>query len=227
MGQCVCEFGSQARIACGVAKLGRFAFEQHFGRSFSHDEDGCNLCRAPRDDQKPRGPAPAFARCKEATNDRSKNLEQVISSNFRNHCRHRKLTGPASGPRLKSAVARPLSAGRVTSAMVPPPMFKGMPPAQPERKRNTMNPAMLVLRPLPTMNAMNAMLAAWYMGSRPKNSPRGARNMGPRANPSRKIVTASELTVAESTAKSAMTPSIPGATIVVAMLLHRSPHVSR
>jgi len=51
--------------------------------------------------------------------------------------------------------------------------------------------------------------------------------MGPKAKPSRKMVTARELTPEELTLKSATTASILGATIVVAMFLQGSTHVSR
>lgn len=128
-------------------------------------------------------------------------------------------TGPANGPRLNNAVAKPLFAGRVTSAIVPPPIASGMPPAQPEMKRNTMNCVMSLLNALPIMKAMKTILATWYTGKRPYTSPMEERNKGPKAKPSKKMVTARELTAEELMLRSASTPSIPGATIVVAIFL--------
>ena len=69
------------------------------------------------------------------------------------------------------------------------------------------------------MKAMKIILAVWYTGKRPNTSPMEERNMGTKAKPSRKMVTARVLTIGEVTWKSASTPSRPGATIVVAIFL--------
>lgn len=72
------------------------------------------------------------------------------------------------------------------------------------------------------MKAMKIILAVWYTGKRPNTSPMEERNMGPKAKPCRKMVTARVLTAEDVTWKSASTPAIPGATIVVAIFLQES-----
>lgn len=209
------------RIARGNTKTGRFALEEDLRKCLAHYDKGGGFAGAAEDGQQPEGPAPALASCKEAADNRAEqlNTDQSPASKSRGGGQ---LTGPANGPKLNNAVAKPLFAGRVTSAIVPPPIASGMPPAQPEMKRKTMNCAMFLLNALPIMKAMKTILAAWYTGNRPYASPMEERNMGPKARPSGKMVMARELTAEELTLKSASTPSIPGAIIVVAIFLHKS-----
>ena len=122
----------------GNTKTGRFALKENLGRCLAHHDKSCGFDGAAKDGQQPEGPAPAVTSSKKATDNGAKHLHrhQFSVSNCEGKYQ---LTGPAKGPKLNNAVAKPLFAGRVTSAIVPPPIASGIPPAHPERKRKTMN----------------------------------------------------------------------------------------
>jgi hypothetical protein len=136
-----------------------------------------------------------------------------------------RLTGPERGPILNKAIEAARCSIVVMSAIVPPPRAIGVPPANPEMNRKTMNWAALWLSAVPTIKATKITLEPWYTGTRPYISLSGDMNMGPIASPSTYRVIARVLTVLEVMSRAAAMSWMPGAHIVGAIFLMWCEHM--
>jgi hypothetical protein len=67
------------------------------------------------------------------------------------------ITGPINMPPKKTDIILPFFAGRMQSAMLPPPMFIGPPPTQPAINRKTMKQAIVGAAAQATVKARKRM----------------------------------------------------------------------
>ncbi|KAL2047713.1 hypothetical protein N7G274_000755 [Stereocaulon virgatum] len=146
------------RIACGYTNTSCFALDEDLRRCLAHYDKGDGFDGAAQDGQQPEGPTPAITSYKKAADNRSKHLNPNQSSALDQE-EGMQLSDPASGFKLNNAAAKPLFAGRVTSAILPPAIASGTPPTQPETSRKTINCATFLLNALPIMKAMKTTLA--------------------------------------------------------------------
>jgi hypothetical protein len=77
------------------------------------------------------------------------------------------ITGPTNMPTKKTDIIFPFFAGRMQSAILPPPMFIGPPPRQPAINRKNMKKAIVGAAAQATVKARKRMLVILYTILRP------------------------------------------------------------